>query len=170
MKKQNVLNFVKTLAITKLMILAMVLLSPTASFSQKTPTAAKTPAVSKAASTTNTADTAKYAILYVYRPKSLQAMLMSYSIHLDDSIICQVKNNSVQVIKLYKEGPAELWAKTEAKKKVKINVKFGQEYFLKCTIHIGVVVPRPEVNLVQLEQGREEYNEIEERKNKKAKN
>ena len=59
-------------------------------------------------------DTAKYAILYVFRPRASRGSLVGFNIHLGDSTICRAKNMSVYEIKLKKEGKIKLTAQTES--------------------------------------------------------
>ena len=72
----------------------------------------------------------------------------------------RVKNNSKFVVKLYQEGPTEIMARTEAKTYVKIDVKFGKKYYLKCGITTGVFVGRPDLMLVYPEQGELDYTNM----------
>jgi hypothetical protein len=109
----------------------------------------------------NKAVSAPYATLYVYRPRNFVGSLESYNLHEADSIICRVKNNSKYIIRLYQEGPAEIWAKTEKKVSVKINVVFGKEYFLKCGLKGGIMTGRPEMELVYPEQGKLDFENVE---------
>jgi hypothetical protein len=109
-------------------------------------------------------DTAKYALLYVYRPKIMEGLLVNYNIHVADSVVCKVKNNTKFIIKLYKEGPATIWAETEKKKVVNINIQFGHEYFLKCGVSTGLWVSRPEIALIIPDQGHLDWESVAGRK------
>ena len=115
-------------------------------------------------------DTAHYATLYIYRLKNFVGSMVGYNIHVNDSVVCRIKNNTKFMVKLYKEGPTEIWAETEQKRKVKVDVKFGQEYFLKCGLSMGVFVGRPEIMLVYPEQGRLDYDNLDAKNTRKAKN
>jgi hypothetical protein len=97
-----------------------------------------------------------YAILYAYRPTGAGA-LIGYNLHFGDSVICRMKNYSKYEIRLYKEGPTTLWAKTEAKSSVPINVKFGEEYYVKCTIVMGVFVGEPDLRIIENDLGEASY-------------
>ena len=105
-------------------------------------------------------DNPNYALLYVYRPEIPDGYYREYNIHLNDSIICRIKNNTLYQIKLYKKGVNALWAETEARDSVLIDVKFGEEYFLKCTLKMGVIIGRPDMELIPKEQGRYEYEHM----------
>lgn len=112
------------------------------------------------------ADSIKYATLYIYRKRALVASLGSYDVHVGDSIAGTAFNNSKFSVKLYKEGPTTLWAKTEKKVSVNIDVKFGQEYFLQCGYSAGLFIMRPQLDLIYPGQGRMDYDAIEEKKPK----
>ena len=107
-----------------------------------------------------TADTNKCAFLYIYRLRSFAGSAISYNIHLNDSVICRIKNDTKYIIKLFKEGPVQLWAETEQKDKINLDVHFGQEYFLKCGIKPGIMVGRPELSMQASEQGRLDFENL----------
>lgn len=92
-------------------------------------------------------DHPNYAILYAYRPGGAGA-LIGYNLHLGDSVICRMKNYSRYEIRLYKEGPTTLWARTESKASIPLTVTFGEEYYLKCTIQMGAIVGEPHLGLI----------------------
>ena len=110
-------------------------------------------------------DSTKYAILYVYRPSSFVGVIIGYNLHITnsaikDSVIGRAKNNSKFMVKLYQEGKTQIFAQTEAKKFVNIDVKFGKKYFLKCGIAMGAFVGRPQLDLIYPEQGELDYNNV----------
>jgi len=107
-------------------------------------------------------DTSQYALLYVYRPRNFTGSAISYDIKLTNSVlnksyIGRINNNSKFVVKLYQEGKTEIFASTESTRSVLLNVKFGQKYYLKCGVTTGIIVGRPELNLVYPEQGELDY-------------
>lgn len=107
-----------------------------------------------------------YAMLYVYRPRNMTGSLINYNLHMGDTVICRVKNNSKFAIKLTKMGPTEIWAENEQKIVFKINVKPGRNYYIKCGIKMGVFSGRPEMNMVPEEVGEVEYEAVEGRNKK----
>lgn len=114
----------------------------------------------------NQTDTTNYALLYVYRPKNFSGSAMSYDLKITNALfsdhpIGRVKNNSKFIVKLYQEGKTQLFAQTESKRAVLIDVKFGKKYYLKCGITIGVLVGRPELNLIYPEQGELDFENVE---------
>jgi len=68
-------------------------------------------------------------------------------------------------VKLYQEGKNELFAYTESKRAILLNVKFGQSYYLKCGLSSGVLQARPELQIVSNEQGLLEFESVENLKN-----
>ena len=113
--------------------------------------------------------TIDYATIYLYRPKSFYGAAIGYDIYLDDSVICRISNNSKFEIKVHKTGSHKIWAKTEAKAIVPVNIKTGKSYYIKCGIQTGLWVGQPQMNLIYPTQGKEEYALMKERKGKAKK-
>ena len=106
-------------------------------------------------------DTAKYALLYIYRPNVYQGAIIGYKIHLGkDSIICRAKNNSKYIVKLYEEGPTDIWGATESRSTVSPDIKFGHTYFIRCAIKMGAFVGEPSLTLMDTYKGLSEFNDI----------
>ena len=97
-----------------------------------------------------------FAILNVYRYGGSGAMV-NYDLYLGDSVICRVKNNFKTTLHITKDGLNSLWAKTEAKSEVPIDVKMGHTYYLRCGIKIGALVGRPDLELVNNKTGKLEF-------------
>ena len=116
--------------------------------------------VSQMTNTSNT-DTTKFATFFIYGTNTIA---YDYDIYLNDSMICIIKNKTRYVIKVYKEGTAELSSKAKDDRKIKVTIKFGQEYYLKCThiLSVGGLFGRwqPEINLILSEQGRLEFENL----------
>ncbi|MGV3539726.1 MAG: hypothetical protein ACO1OQ_07945 [Rufibacter sp.] len=106
---------------------------------------------------------ADYALLHVYRLGGL-GPLVSYDLYLGDSVICRVKNNWKQTIKIKKDGLNTLWAKTESKREIPVNIKLGQEYYVRCAVGVGAFVGRPQLELVGSASGKAEFQSIKEKK------
>lgn len=103
--------------------------------------------------------TSKYALLYVYRPKVTMEWL-TYDLHLGEEIICRVKNNSKQMIKVSTEGKNILWASTEKKTELPVDIEFGKEYYIRCSLEVGVLLAHPRLQLVDKKKGKLEYSKI----------
>jgi hypothetical protein len=106
---------------------------------------------------------ANYAIINVYRPSGT-GFLVGYNLNLGDSVICRVKDDFCQSIKIYKDGYNTLWAKTEAKVEVPIKIEFGRIYYVRCGIDMGAFVGHPSIELLDYSTGKEEFTAMEKRK------
>lgn len=102
---------------------------------------------------------ADYALLHVYRYNGAGA-LVNYDLHLGDTVICRVNNNWKKTIKIKKDGLNTLWARTEAKDELPIDIKFGNEYYLRCGITMGAFVGHPQLELVDKQSGKAEFQAI----------
>ena len=109
-----------------------------------------------------------YAIINVYRAGG-QGALVNYDLYLGDEILCRVTNNFCESIKVYIDGFNSLWARTETKAEIPINVEFGKMYYVRCGIKMGEFVGRPSLEMVDKKTGKIEFNAIQQKKNKKNK-
>ncbi|MFW5656191.1 MAG: hypothetical protein ACOC0C_01135 [Bacteroidota bacterium] len=107
-----------------------------------------------------------YAILYVYRPGSY-GFLVNYDLFLDDSIICRVTSNFREKIKIHKNGYHTLWAKTESKTEVPVNIQPGKEYYVRCGLSMGLLVGRPTLELIDKSVAKSEYLSVKAKGTKK---
>jgi len=108
-----------------------------------------------------------YVLLHIYRKGGMVGAAVKYSLHLDDEPICRVVNKWKETIKIDREGLITLWARTEVKKELPINVQFGGEYYIRCSVTMGGVVGRPHLELVNETIGKKEFDAIKEPKKKK---
>lgn len=99
---------------------------------------------------------ADYAIVNVYR-YSGAGPIINYDVYLGDSVICRVKNNYKTSVKVKKDGLNTLWAKTESKSEVPVDVKMGCQYYLRCSLVMGAFVGRPKLELVDWKTGKAEF-------------
>lgn len=107
-----------------------------------------------------------FAKLYVYRPTG-PGLLIAYNLHLGDSVIARVQNNFAEKIMITKKGLNALWARTESRAEVPIDIEYGRTYYLKCTVNMGIMAGRPNLELVDPTTGRAEYDAIRKRKQKR---
>ncbi len=103
---------------------------------------------------------AGYALLHVYRASGT-GPLVSFDLHLGDTVICRVKNKWKQTIMIKKEGLNTLWAKTESKAEIPVKIEFGNEYYIRCSVAMGAFVGRPRLELVDRKTGKIEFDTIE---------
>lgn len=100
-----------------------------------------------------------YAILNVYRYSGMGS-LVNYDLYLGDSVVCRVKNNFKTTIHIKKDGLNVLWAKTEKKVEVPINIKFGKTYYLRCSNVMGIFSAIPCLELIDSKTGKIEFEEF----------
>jgi hypothetical protein len=101
-----------------------------------------------------------YAMLYIYRLADSVALQGSYNVHLDDSVIATAKSRSRDSVKIYKEGAVVLWAETEKRKELKLNVKLGQTYYIRCGSVKGEIRMIPVMEVVDNNTGALEYGKL----------
>jgi len=109
---------------------------------------------------TSMKETDQFATLYVYRPKNFTGSAISYDLHIETIDMCRVKNNSKFELKIRKEGKVFVWSKTESKSACLLDVKFGETYYIKCTVGMGLLVGHPELNIVDPIIGAMEYSQV----------
>lgn len=102
------------------------------------------------------------AILYVYRGAG--AALLNYDLHLGDSTVCRVGNKFKQAVRITRPGTYEVWARTEKKESLFLDVELGKDYYLRCSVSMGIAVGRPMLELVDSRDGKAEYDALETKK------
>lgn len=100
---------------------------------------------------------ADYALVHVYRFSGTGG-LISFDLHLGDTVICRVSSNSRKTVKIKKDGLNSLWARTEVKDEIPVNFKIGHEYYVRCSITMGFLVGHPKLELVNNDIGKLEYD------------
>lgn len=97
-----------------------------------------------------------YAIVNVYRYGG-PGSLINYDLYLGDTVICRVRNNFKATVHVKKDGLNRIWARTESKAEIPINIKIGREYFIKCGVGMGAFVGRPLLEMVDPKTGKLEF-------------
>ena len=102
-----------------------------------------------------------YALIYIYRPANFVGFAVSYNIDVEDKEdVWKCKNGRGKIIKITKESPITLHAKTEADAFLTFDVEFGKEYYVECTIRPGAFVGQPQIKLKNATEGRSEFDQI----------
>lgn len=99
---------------------------------------------------------ADYAVLNIYRYGGVGA-LVGYDIYLGNQVIGRVVNNYKTSIKVTKFGLNTVWAKTEAKAEVPIDIEKGHQYYIRCSIGMGAFVGHPKLQLIDSKNGKSEF-------------
>lgn len=102
---------------------------------------------------------APYAVLLAYRPFGA-GMLVSYDLYVNKDKVFHIKNNTTQRVKLHTMGKVKVWARTEVKDEVEIDVQPGHVYFLRCDITTGYLVGHPHLELLSVDEGLADYFEV----------
>jgi hypothetical protein len=104
------------------------------------------------------ADTAQYALLCLYRPGTFNGSALNVRVHVNGDLVSRMRNNSRQMVKLYKEEIVTVWAETEKRDEVELDIKFGEVYFVKAEIGMGLMVGRPQLTHIKFaERGYREF-------------
>lgn len=103
-----------------------------------------------------------YALIHFYRPSIGLGALLGYKIKDEkDSVIGRLRNGEKFVYKTKDFGSKSFYGVLETKEVVKINVEKGKEYFVRCAVESGVVMGRPEINLIETYIGRKEFEQMQ---------
>ena len=112
---------------------------------------------------------ANYAVLYIYRLADTMMMAPSYHLHLNgDSAISFVRNKSRDSVIIYKEGPVLLWGKTQNRTELKLDVKFGEKYYIRCGLKGSQFSMTPVIEQVDANTGAIEYARSKSRKKEQS--
>jgi len=95
-------------------------------------------------------ENADYAVVHFYRPRNFSGSAIGYKIRLDDeTVIGRVRNGEYFKYEIKDFGEHKFWGKTESEAAVIIDVKEGEEYFVRCGIKMGVAIGRPEIYVIE---------------------
>jgi Protein of unknown function (DUF2846) len=97
-------------------------------------------------------------LIYIYRESAFIGGGVSYDVKVGDTVVTTLHNGGYYPY-LVKPGEVELWAKTEAKSAVTVDVKAGEVYYVKGEVGVGFWVGRPHLRVVPREKGEREIKE-----------
>lgn len=89
-------------------------------------------------------------LVYIYRSSSFKGGAVSYDVHVKDKAEDKVAThltNGGYFPYFANPGENEVWAKTEAKSSVTVDVKPGQTYYIKGGVRMGFALGRPDLSL-----------------------
>jgi len=98
-----------------------------------------------------------YVLIHAYRLYDM-GPLISYNLHLGDSVIFTAGKHSLKTIRISTEGLIKLWAKTDSRSEISLNVRKGSEYYIRCAI--SGISKRPALELIDSYTGRSEFQSI----------
>jgi hypothetical protein len=105
-------------------------------------------------------DTTGQITLHFFRPKSYIGSAVIYKVHVGDTAVWVAKNNSTFTMKFDHPGFTEIWAETESKNQIMVELEQGHEYYIKCEVATGEFVGIPSFQLMKYDQGKFEYSLI----------
>lgn len=94
-----------------------------------------------------TAVSSDKALVYIYRPSSFVGGGVSYTVNAGTKPIIKLHNGGYYPY-VATPGELELWAQTEAKSSVTLDLKAGETKYVKGTVGVGFFVGRPNLRLV----------------------
>ncbi|WP_299675761.1 hypothetical protein [uncultured Tenacibaculum sp.] len=104
---------------------------------------------------------ADYAKVYFYRPSLVIGSLIGYKIRVNkDSVVCRVRNGEKCELTITDFRKHKFWAKIDTKDSIVLDVKRGQEYFVRCSVGLGVFAGKPELNLMENHKAIEEFEKM----------
>jgi hypothetical protein len=108
-------------------------------------------------------DTSNYAVLYLYRTGKFAASQVDMITYFDNNLICDSKNGSSFIFKIFKEGNFDLSSVSNMNKKsavLPLDIKFGHKYYVNSSARFTVnmlSVYIPILKLVDTDKGAEEF-------------
>ncbi len=104
---------------------------------------------------------ADYAIVHFYRPRLFFGSALGYKLKdSSDSTIGRLRNGEKFIYKTDKFGEQSFYGSLETKEEIKINIEKGREYFVRCGVKMGVIIGRPEINLIENYIGINEFEKV----------
>lgn len=90
-------------------------------------------------------DSSKYATVIIYRihlPKA--SKFSSFYVQIADTAF-KVKDRTAHEIRISKEGELIVSTKNETYDEKKLDIRFGETYYISCVNHTGQIAARPEL-------------------------
>ena len=100
-----------------------------------------------------------FVTLHLYR-KGGTGFLLTYKVHLGDTVLWESAAKTKATIRIKKTGESVLWAKTEARDELRVNLEIGREYYVRCGVTMGAFAGHPSLTLVDESEGKKEFSEI----------
>ncbi|HYA19833.1 MAG TPA: hypothetical protein VEG25_04205 [Burkholderiales bacterium] len=97
-------------------------------------------------------------LVYIYRQNSFIGGGVYYDVKTGTTVITTLHSGGYYPY-FAKPGELELWAKTEARTSVTLDVKAGETYYVKGTVGVGFVVGHPHLTIVSKDVGEAEIVE-----------
>lgn len=95
-----------------------------------------------------------YAVICFFRES---ASMVNYDVYIGEDRVYRAKNYSAKEVRLYDFGKTEIWAKTEAKSSIVLDIVPGGEYYVYCGISTGILVGEPFLQSLPAQYARNRY-------------
>lgn len=87
--------------------------------------------------------------------------LLGYNIKdRNDSIVGKLRNGKKFTFKTKEFGNQCFYAILETREEIMINVEKGKEYFVRCSVNPGILIARPEINIIENYLGIKEFEAL----------
>jgi hypothetical protein len=96
------------------------------------------------------------ALVYVYRPSGFAGSAVVYDVRVGDTAVGTLKSGSYFTYVASAPSELELWARTEAKSSITLDLKPGGVYYVRGGTSIGFLWGRPRLEIVSAEIGAKE--------------
>lgn len=100
-----------------------------------------------------------YAVIHFWRFGGV-GVAVTYDVYVGETKVFRSVPGSKAEVKVYDEGRYEIWAKTESKTSLTIDLRKGGDYYISTGVTLGAFVGRPSLEFVQESSGRSVYNSI----------
>ncbi|MDR3268839.1 MAG: hypothetical protein LBT83_07220 [Tannerella sp.] len=100
------------------------------------------------------------ALLHIYRPGAMAGALIKYDLKLGGETVFRATNKSKTTVRVTREGAHTLSARTEAATELPIDIQFGNEYYIRCGLRMGIAIGRPKIEIVDSRTGKAEFGKI----------
>ena len=100
------------------------------------------------------------ALVHIYRVGRMAGAAIGYDVNLDGEKVYRATNKSKTTIRITTPGSHTLSAKTESAAELPLDIQLGREYYVRCGMKMGVMVGRPELEMVDASTGKAEFNNI----------
>ena len=97
-------------------------------------------------------------LIYIYRTSSIVGGAVSPDVKVGDTVVTTLYKGGYYPY-FADPGEVELWAKTESRSAVTLDVKAGEIYYVKGSIGVGFFVGRPHLMVVTKEVGEKEITD-----------
>ncbi len=102
---------------------------------------------------------ADYALVHIYRYGGAGA-LIGYDLYLGQEQLCRVVNSFKTTIEVKQFGMNSIWARTEVKEEIPIDIEAGKHYYIRCSLGMGAFIGRPRLELVDWQTGKIEFESL----------